>query len=282
MVDVDPLKIGDKLATAAQAERHAEKAALRDLASSSPELQVAAKAHAKRLAVKEQVLLNLWRPLAKWAGVSREYFATDFPRELAAKLEDVSDEDLQTPKVAIVAPAMEALGYSLDEPGLKEMYLNLLAGAATKSTAAEVHPSFVDVIRQLSSEEAEVLDAVLRTRYWALARIVLRQASTKQTVNPCVLDVVDQESRLPKVFPKLASWVNNWERLGLVERSFLVNAATFDGSDAYLFVKTRPEWVKASAEPWLVPSGSAGAWTLDFDPGSAVGGQTGSRNSRVD
>lgn len=257
MVEVDAFKVGDtagKLIVGVQDDRRAEKAALREAAAETPEMRLAAQAHAKRLAIREQFLLNLWRPLAKWAGVSREYFERDFPRELAAKLEQVPEGELQTPRAAIVAPAMEALGYSLDEPALKDMYLNLLAGASTRTKASEVHPSFVDTVRHLSTDEAPILDLVLRIDVWALAG-VKREYSRDMSydvITPYVLDLVDSLTQAPKVFPHLAGWINNWQRLGLVDATFEEHRVSREGLDLYAWVLNRPEWKDAKAlEPVL-------------------------------
>lgn len=273
MVEVDPLKIGEtagKLVTGAQAERHAEKAALREVAARTPEMQLAAQAHAKRLAVKEQFLLKLWQPVAKLVGISHEYFATEFPRELAAKLENVPEDNLQSPKPSIAAPAMQALGYSLEEPNLKEMYLNLLAGASVTAKADQVHPSFVEAIRELSSEEAVLLDLVLRTETWALGRVkrlYLKDRSYDILV-PYLLDLVNVETGGPVVVGKLAGWINNWERLGLIDPTFGERRVSrTEGVDLYDWVPKRPEFVALKATEPIAPEGENPEWRIEFDAG---------------
>lgn len=272
MVEVDPFKIGDttgKLIVGVQDDRRAEKATLREAAAETPEMRLAAQAHAKRLAIREQVLLNLWRPLAKWAGVSREYFQNEFPKELAAKLEEVPEEELQTPKAAIVAPAMEALGYSLDEPALKEMYLNLLAGASIRAKATAVHPSFVDAIRQLSSEEAPLLDLVLRVATWELAGIkrVYMKDGGYDVITPYVLNLMDTRTQAPVVFPQLAGWINNWQRLGLVDAAFDEHRVSRDGRDLYSWVPNRPEWMNVKAAEPIPAEGDQPEWKTEIRKG---------------
>lgn len=270
---MDPFKLGEtagKLAIGAQDERRAEKAALRDAASGSADMQLAAQAHAKRLAVREQFLLNLWRPLGKWAGVSQDYFRNEFPGELASRLEDVSDDDLQTPKPVIVAPAMEALGYSLDEPALKEMYLNLLAGASTKSRSDQVHPSFVDVIRQLASTEAVLLETVLRLGTWSLAQVrrIYTSDSSYEILLPYLLPLVHKETKVPLVFNGLSGWIENWERLGLVQPSVAEHRVSrTPGRDLYDWVETRPEYMSLKATEPVAPEGEQPEWRIGFEKG---------------
>ncbi|MGO1385431.1 MAG: DUF4393 domain-containing protein [Arachnia sp.] len=273
MVEVDPFKLGDtagKLVVGAQDERRAEKSVLRDAAAGSTDLQLAARAHARRLAVREQFLLNLWRPLAKWAGVSKDYFQNEFPKELAAKLDDVPEDELQTPKPVIVAPAMEALGFSLGEPALKEMYLNLLAGASTKTKAHQVHPSFVDVIKQLSSEEAVLLDPVLRTGIWSLAQVrrIFTNDDSYEALLPYLLPLVHVATELPLQFTDLSGWIENWERLGLVKPTFAEHRVSRTaGMDPYDWVETRPEYLALKATEPIATDPDPAEWRVGFEKG---------------
>src|SRR5450759_490020 len=130
-------------------------AILGDLAKSSTAMQAAAEVRARRIAVKQEILLRIWQPFAKWFGVSSDYFETTFANDLAEKMVEVPQEEIVTPKVSVVAPAVQGLSYSLDEPNLKEMYLNLLAGASDQRRANKAHPSFAEIIKQLSADEAE-------------------------------------------------------------------------------------------------------------------------------
>ncbi|MGC3954352.1 MAG: Abi-alpha family protein [Propionicimonas sp.] len=197
-----------KLADAVQKEHSSDGDAIREAAKASAELAEAGRIRAKRLVLREQMLLNLWKPLARFFGVSKDYFELQFPKELAQKLESVPEGELQTPKVSVVAPAMEALGYSLDDPSLKEMYLNLLAGASTQAKAPLIHPSFVETVRELSAEEAPVLDFTLRAWRLTAARIKRTRISDGgfNVLVPCLLDLYTTKPvRAPLRLPYLPS-----------------------------------------------------------------------------
>ena len=73
------------------------------------------------------------------------------------RLKDVPPENIIPPKPNVAGPALEALRYTGHEESLSEMYANLLAAAMTKDTAAGAHPSFVEIIKQLTSDEAKLL-----------------------------------------------------------------------------------------------------------------------------
>lgn len=94
------------------------------------------------MAVREQMGLALFAPLARMFRIRQDYFEADFAKDFAEKVADVPEENLQAPKPSIAAPAMEGLGYALEEPELKDLYLALLARAADDRHASSAHPSF--------------------------------------------------------------------------------------------------------------------------------------------
>lgn len=79
---------------------------------------------------------------------------------LAAKLGHVPKERWQTPPMYVAGPALEGLRYCGDEPTLRELYANLLAGAMDKQTAKLAHPSYADIIRRLTPDEARIIVAI--------------------------------------------------------------------------------------------------------------------------
>jgi hypothetical protein len=78
-------------------------------------------------------------------------------RKVAKKLQGVPESDIETPNPMVAGPALEALKYAGHEEILREMYANLLANALDKNTKNDAHPSFVEIIKQISPNEARLL-----------------------------------------------------------------------------------------------------------------------------
>lgn len=76
---------------------------------------------------------------------------------LEAKLQDVPPERIVTPLPTIAGPAVENLRFAAEEPTLREMYATLLATAMDANTVHLAHPSFVEVIKQLTPDEAKIV-----------------------------------------------------------------------------------------------------------------------------
>lgn len=76
---------------------------------------------------------------------------------VAEKLKDVPPENIVTPSPNVAGPAIEALRYTGHEESLSEMYASLLATAMNKDTIQKAHPAFVDIIKQLTPDEAKIV-----------------------------------------------------------------------------------------------------------------------------
>jgi len=106
-----------------------------------------------RLAVRNR-LLPLQQHLSKPGSV--ESF---IDQEVAPRLAAVPPERLQDPAPHVVVPALMAVSYTQSEE-LRAMFAALLAKSMDSATAEDVHPAFVDVIKQLTPDEARILKAL--------------------------------------------------------------------------------------------------------------------------
>jgi len=77
--------------------------------------------------------------------------------KLAEKLKNTPDQDIITPKTNIAGPTLEALRFTGHEDSLREMYANLLATSMDVITATLAYPSFVEIIKQMTSDEAKLM-----------------------------------------------------------------------------------------------------------------------------
>jgi len=77
--------------------------------------------------------------------------------KVAERLKNVPPENIISPKPNIAGPLLESLRYTGHETSLSDLYANLLASAMDKATAAGAHPAFVEIIKQLTADEAKLV-----------------------------------------------------------------------------------------------------------------------------
>ncbi len=97
----------------------------------------------------------------------REFVST----KVAAKLSGVPPENIATPAPNVAGPALESLRYTGHEETLRDMYANLLAASMDTRTANEAHPSFVEIIKQLSPDEARIIRLFVSPRAFPLLEV---------------------------------------------------------------------------------------------------------------
>lgn len=230
--------------------RQADAAVRQELVSEAkktPAFKQAANTRAKRIAVKEALFLQLFRPIRGLIGLSAEYFENNFDEDMRERIEAIPESRRVAPKPIIAAPAMQGLAFSLGEPDLKELYLNLLASASDSSRQDTVHPSFAEIIRQLTGEEASLLRAPLgKGVHVAIARV--RGATPGRggvILANHLLPLSDSDTGEMTVDTEVPTYVDNWMRLGLVD----VEYGTYLVRDgAYDFVTKRPEYLQLEAQ----------------------------------
>jgi hypothetical protein len=95
-------------------------------------------------------------PLEKYV-LNGEYSLKATKKLLEEKLKDVDPEQIKTPEAYVAVPALQAIAYTTDNETLRDLFANLLAKAMQKDTADTVHPAFVEIIKQLSPDDAYTL-----------------------------------------------------------------------------------------------------------------------------
>jgi hypothetical protein len=163
-------------------------------------------------------MLRLLQPLRRFIGFRDEYFDVRFAEDMADRLSAISPEDMVEPRMSIAAQAIEGLSYSLDEPSLKDMYLNLLATASDANRQERAHPSFAEIIKQLSSEEAALLPYVFSAEGDALAMARIKRNNPDGSWSPVHEFVLNLPVAVD--YQSLEVFVDNWVRLGLVETTY--------------------------------------------------------------
>jgi len=142
----------------------------------------------------------------------------DFVRErVTTKLDNVPPEDVQQPKPHIAVPAIEALRYTGSETELSELYANLLATSMDKATAYRAHPAFVDMIKNMSPDEARIMRYIAINGSQPLIDI---RATDKEkggfTVVHRHLSLIGLKSGCEHIL-LAANYLDNLVRLGLIE-----------------------------------------------------------------
>lgn len=109
----------------------------------------------KVLALLPKTIRALLAGPAMWVD-NRIYNIEATAKLLDEKLKNISPDKLVAPAAYVAVPALQAIAYSMDSDELRNMYANLLAKSMVADTKDNVHPAFVEIIKQMSPLDAKV------------------------------------------------------------------------------------------------------------------------------
>lgn len=76
------------------------------------------------------------------------------------KVKQIPEEKIIEPESYIAIPAIQQLSYCQNNDDLRELYANLLVSSMNIDKKWMVHPAFVDIIKQLTPDEARIINSV--------------------------------------------------------------------------------------------------------------------------
>jgi hypothetical protein len=177
------------------------------------------------------------------------YFKTRFQSDLEEKLAGVPQDEVIEPKPSLAGPILQGLAFSHDEHMLKEMYLRLLASAMNKTEAANAHPAFAEVIKQLSAEEADLLcrtltglnpKPIVQVR---LQTPALGLGAGWHLLLNHFMNTTEPNTGRPVEVAGVAAMIDNWIRLRLIDVAYTESCAP----NSYDWVNERTEFQRLKA-----------------------------------
>lgn len=96
-----------------------------------------------------------------------------FKAEIDSKLQKIPQENLVEAPLHIVGPAIDASRFYIEADELKEMFSNLIASSMDSRSNSQVHPSFTEVIKQLSPLDATNIELFKKSNQYPICEYKL-------------------------------------------------------------------------------------------------------------
>lgn len=156
-----------------------------------------------------------------WGYEKIEEFITT---RVSEKLKNVPEENITTPPPQVAGPAVEALRFSGHDPNLRELYANLLATAMDKTTIHQAHPGFVEILKNLTSDEAILLQAFTTQNQYPLIDIIAKIKEGNKGYSIVYSNYSHFHKKVKLVRQDLVpTYIDNLCRLGILEIPALTN-----------------------------------------------------------
>ncbi len=157
-------------------------------------------------------------PMEQWI-LKKEYNLAETEAILQEKLQNVKPENIVSPEPHIAVPALQYISYCMDNKELREMYANLLANSMNKVVKDGVHPSFVEIIKQLSPDEAKILKEMQKEKYeYPIISLWYRNKENNGVEVVRFFSNIVEKCGCEK-FENFQEYFDNLQRLGLISIS---------------------------------------------------------------
>lgn len=166
-------------------------------------------------------------PLEKWV-LQKEYNLAETKKLLEDKLKNTAVENIITPPSYIAVPALQSISYCMDDAQLRDMYAELLAHSMNSETIQNVHPTFVEIIKQMSPFDALVFKELTKTLVQPCIGIKYMNKKTKASYPVCDIVAFCNLNRFPLVPTQVA--LENLDRLRLIE---INKGSKYNDTDKY-------------------------------------------------
>ncbi|MFT4196735.1 MAG: DUF4393 domain-containing protein [Pseudoxanthomonas sp.] len=236
------------------------------LAGDDPQVKQAAGELGKTAVTITKTINNALLPLAAVNFAfdkARKYFSEKFELDIQEKAKKIPSESLIEPKASVAGPALQALAFVHEEDALKDLFLELIAGAMDARKASIAHPAFVEILKQLQSEEAKLLKSILPNQNLPIGQIRRIGKSSKGFTVVCshVLNIVSLGTKQPVPSLGLPAMIDNWIRLGLVDVDYDKKLTDKSGYD---WLNERPEMAA------VAPESEESEYTIEWQCGVLV------------
>lgn len=179
--------------------------------------------------------VQLW---IKKQEVRQQQNYQDYINRVEVKTQEIPEVFIQEPSLHIVGPAIEASKYYIESEGLREMFANLIASSIDVRKAEKTHPSFVEIIKQLSPKDAGILMNFKFHKELPISQIrLVSNDNTFHTTHTHIMNFGGGDTYKLNV-----KSLSNLHRLGLIEIDYRVRSTN---DYVYEFVKTHPAFQEA-------------------------------------
>jgi hypothetical protein len=138
-------------------------------------------------------------------------------QKLTQKLANVPLDRIKTPSFIVAGPIIEGLQFTSEEETLRELYANLLVTSMDSKTAHNAHPGFVQIIKNMSPDEARIIKFLAAMESQPLIDIFKKNKLTRSWV-PLYrnFSFLGRNSKC-EFLELVPNYLNNLCRLGLTE-----------------------------------------------------------------
>ena len=165
-----------------------------------------------------RVVFNGWE---RWLN-NKEESLTLTAQAIEEKVKQIPEEKIVEPESYVAIPAIQQLCYCQNSDTLRDLYANLLISSMNVDRKWQVHPSFVDIIKQLNPDEAKYLKSLSPTTVliYPLLDVDFSMNGANEGGFPIITNFTDFNLSVLEYPENICSYIDNLVRLNIIEIPF--------------------------------------------------------------
>lgn len=185
-----------------------------------------------------RVLLSGWE---KWI-INGEESIKMTAEAIRGKVREIPDDKLTEPEAHVAIPAIQQLSYCQDSEELRNLYANLLTSSMNLDKKWQVHPAFVDIIKQLCPDEAKFLKALgpVAILSYPLIDVAFTIGENAKGEHMKITNFTNTNIDILEYPQNICSYIDNLVRLNLIEIPaglFLVDKKKYEPLETHPLIK---------------------------------------------
>ena len=176
--------------------------------------------------------------------IKQSFYLDEYKKQIAQKIAEIPEKNLVEPPLRIVGPAIEASKFFIEENSCREMFAQLISSACNSELSNSIHPSFPEIIKQLSPLDARFLLVFKKKTTFPMAELTEQHIDKSITPYPTLLfDFMDAQPNF--TYPEqieLSKTIDNLVRFGLLIRNDKIIQLHYD------YNKFKQHWLYKEVE----------------------------------
>lgn len=219
-----------------------------------------ADAPAKTLNLLWQATFGRWdEKLRQTVEANIRRYAKDIDDEVSK----IPNESINNnPDISVIGPALEASKYYVEKTDVRKMFAKLIAAEFDARSSDKVHIAFVEIIKQMSANDAKLLKILPKVGPLAEFRLYVNDRKSYTSLGK---DIIYIPGLIETNFENNAISINNLSRLGIVELSHissLVDETIYKAYEAFDEYKQGTKIVQEHPDNYSSMEVSSGSFSI--------------------
>lgn len=151
--------------------------------------------------------------------VKQEVNSELLKKQLLTEVSKIEEPNIQEPPLQILGPTLESSKYYIEEEEMRNMFAKLLASSMDRSKNDIIHNSFVEIIKQLSPLDAQLIKHLSFGGNVMLPLSKIIKNTQDKSGHHEIIPIFFFTDKYDNIDKNAAS-LSNLERLGLISTSF--------------------------------------------------------------